>query len=329
MDGYRGIVPTKGRMELETFIVQEPTEDEIFIRTRKTLISPGTERAFFLGLPNTTSNYPIYPGYNLVGEVVQVGSEVTDYQPGERVVCQGQHASHVVMKAERCLHISSDLPDDEAIFFQLLAIATQGVRKSGLEIGEATAIIGAGPVGLLSLQVARLAGAMPLMVIDKEAQRLSKAGELGADITLTTGANLRKSIQDALGADGVPVVIEVTGDPEAIPVAFQIAALRGRVVLLGSARGETEHVNFYRDVHKKGLPIVGAHIDTTRMVTTSSPHWWTQRDEQRLALKMLTLGRVNVSSLVSHRFSGEQLPDAYALLASWDPRALAILIDWL
>ena len=87
-------------------------------------------------------------------------------------------------------------------------------------------------------------------------------------------------------------------------------------------------VNFYRDVHKKGLTIIGAHIDTTTMVSISSRNWWTLRDEQVVALRLLSHKRVQVGPLISHRFAGEQLTDAYGLLASWDMAVMAILINW-
>ncbi len=328
MDAYRGIVPQAGMIEIEGFTLPEPAVDEIVIRTHKTLISPGTERAFFLGLPNTTRKFPMTMGYNLVGEVIQAGRAVTAFQIGDLVTCQGQHASHVVVPAERCHLVPADLAEDEAVFCQLVTIVLQGVRKTGVEIGEAAAIIGAGPIGLLALQVMRNTGAMPMVVIDKEPRRLDLPLHLGADFALLADDDLIPSLNAALGAEGAPVVIEVTGSPEAVPLAFQVAALRGRVVLLGSTRGETEPVNFYRDVHKKGLTIVGAHVDTTRMVTSNSPQWWPMREEQRLALKLLRLGRVQGAPLVSHRFAGEQLTDAYELLASWDPGVMAMLIDW-
>jgi threonine dehydrogenase-like Zn-dependent dehydrogenase len=100
------------------------------------------------------------------------------------------------------------------------------------------------------------------------------------------------------------------------------------VILLGSARGDTDQVNFYRDVHRKGLSVIGAH-EITRPQHDSLPGWWTQRDEQQIALKLLAKGRMTVEPLISHRFAWRALAQAYALLESWDPAATGMVINWL
>jgi len=117
------------------------------------------------------------------------------------------------------------------------------------------------------------------------------------------------------------------GNPEAIPLAFKLARRMGRVILLGSTRGETKSVNFYADVHRKGLIIVGAH-DSIRPQVDSSRWFWTAREEQTLALKLLAAHRIQVAPLVTHKFSGWDAPKAYELLVQGNMSAIGILLDW-
>ncbi|MFN3420367.1 MAG: hypothetical protein ACK40X_01400 [Armatimonadota bacterium] len=123
------------------------------------------------------------------------------------------------------------------------------------------------------------------------------------------------------------MVIEATGNPGAIPLAFKLARRMGRVILLGSMRGETKAVNFYSDVHRKGLVIIGAH-ESVRPQLDSSLGFWTAKDDQSLALKLLAAHRIQVAPLITHKFSGTEAPKAYELLIQNDMTAMGILLDW-
>lgn len=327
MLGHRVVWTQKGVAEIETFEVPSPKEGQLLLRTRVTLISPGTERAFFLGLPNTSQKYPQHAGYSNIGEVVEIGAKVEGFKVGDRVACAASHASHVVVKAANCLPVPEDTPDEEAVFFNLAAIAMQGVRKARVELGESVVVIGAGLIGLLAMQLAKLNGGLPVISVDKDEGRLAFARQVGADVTLIADESALSSVREVTGADGAAVVIEATGHPEAIPPAFALAGTFGRVILLGSTRGETEKVNFYRDVHKKGLTIIGAHA-AMRPRVESSAGWWTTQADQRVALKLLALKRLAVQPLSTHRFKWQDAPQAYALLREWDLRALGMVLDW-
>ncbi|MCY3778662.1 MAG: alcohol dehydrogenase catalytic domain-containing protein, partial [Chloroflexi bacterium] len=144
MRGQRAVVTTAGQVELESFDPPQPQPGQVLLRALTSLISPGTERAFFLGLDNTNANYPLYPGYSFVGEVEACGAGVTKLRVGDRVVCPARHASQALVDADICLKAPASLPGDEAAFFNLLAIAMQGLRKARIELGEPVAILGAG-----------------------------------------------------------------------------------------------------------------------------------------------------------------------------------------
>ncbi len=322
------LVTQPGVVRLTPGLLPAPAPDEVLVRTSKTLISPGTERAILLNLPGLALQYPKLVGYSHVGEIVQVGAGVRSLKIGDRVASKSRHASHVLVKEALCHLLAPDLDDERATFFQLLATSLQAVRKTRLEVGEAAAALGAGLVGQLTLQVARVAGAMPVVAIDNHRARLALARELGADhIVLDLNKEKDSSVAAAL-AEGFPVVVEATGNPAALMSACDIAAFGGRIALLGSSRGLSESFDFYKRVHKKGITLIGAHIDTAARLS-SAPGWWTLRAEQQTALKLLQSGRVNVAPLISHRFHPSEIAAAYDLLAQWNLDAIGIMIDWL
>jgi L-iditol 2-dehydrogenase len=328
MTGFRGVVRRPRVVEMEEFVVPDPGPGDVLIRTRASLISPGTERAFYLALPNTNASYPLYPGYSNIGEVIGVGTGVETLRVGDRVASGTGHASYVVTPAAKCIDVPAVVSDEEAAFFNLIAIAMQGIHKARIELGESVVVLGAGPIGICAMQMAKTSGALPVIAVDQDESRLELALRVGADVALVNDGQVVDRIREQAERDGAAVVIEVTGAGAAILSAFQVAGMRGRVILLGSARGDTDQVNFYRDVHRKGLSVIGAH-EITRPQHDTLPGWWTQRDEQRIALKLLATGRMTVKPLISHRFAWRAFAQAYALLESWDPAATGMVINWL
>ena len=151
MKAQRVVWPSRAKVDVETFTLPPIGDDEVLVATDCTLISPGTERAFLLGLPNAQGRYPSRPGYSNIGTVIAVGKSVTDCKVGERVASTQGHTSHFITTSNRLLKVAStDVPSEEAVFFNLGAIALQGVRKAHIELGEATLVLGQGLIGLLA-----------------------------------------------------------------------------------------------------------------------------------------------------------------------------------
>lgn len=327
MQAQQVVIREPGVMQIESFDVRSPGPGEMLIRTRTSLISPGTERAFFLALPTTNANYPLVPGYSNIAEVIALGEGVDQFKVGDRVASTAQHKSHEVVAAANCCLVPEILADEEAAFFNLIAIAMQGVHKARIELGESVMVIGAGPIGIFAMQLARLSGGLPLVAVDRDSARLSLAEKLGADYTLSSEQDVKQALISHCGLDGTSVVIEATGSPGVVVSAFQWAATKGRVILLGSARGEADGVNFYRDIHRKGLTVIGAH-EITRPLHANYPGWWTQHAEHLIALELLARQRIQVQPLISHRFSVQEFSKAYEMLSAWDQSAIGMVIDW-
>jgi 2-desacetyl-2-hydroxyethyl bacteriochlorophyllide A dehydrogenase len=323
----RVVFANVNEVQIEHFSLPEPHAGELLLKSDVTLISPGTERAFLLGLPNTTRQYPMYMGYNHIGRVAQVGEGVTGWQVGDRAASCANHASHAVVKADDCLHVPENLTDEAAVFFNLAAISLQGVRKAQIEIGEFVVVLGAGLIGMLAAQLAKLAGAMEVIIVDTESRRLEIAHQTRINATLVADQALAEQLNALTEGRGAAVVIEAVGRPETILSAFEIAADGARVILLGSARGITKEVDFYTYVHRKGLRVIGAH-EVRRPRFESSVAWWRKIDDQWAALRLIANDRLVVLPLITHRFAWSDAAQAYAKLTEWDPSLLGVLLDW-
>jgi threonine dehydrogenase-like Zn-dependent dehydrogenase len=327
MQATRVCCPEAGRVKLEEFTPPSPGWGEVLIESLVTLISPGTERAWLLGLPNTPGKFPSYPGYCNVGRIAAVGEGVADLTVGDRIASTGSHASHVCLRRERCWKVPEGLSAQEAVYCNLVSIALQGVRKARVELGEAVLVVGLGLIGNLALQLARLQGGFPALGMDLDEGRREIAMACGADDCFDPAdAGTTAALERATEGRGPAVVIEATGSPAAVNESFALAGEAARVVLLASTRGVTE-ANFYRDVHRTGLVVLGAHA-SARPRHESSPGFWTLDDDTRCALRLLHAGRLHLRPLTTGVFPAENALQAYEALTSWRKDALGMLLRW-
>ena len=342
-----------GKVDFETFEVETPLENEVLIETHYTCISPGTERSHYLAEENTVTRDkpgPFYPGYSNIGRVAQVGPGVDNLRVGQLVATALPHLSHALFPAKpggAQRKLASAVPPgasfspSKAIFpladgldAQLLKecstycfsrVALHGVRRARIELGEAVLILGLGPIGLQCVQYARMNGGHPVVAIDPTAARRKVAQAIGADHAFANAAEFEKAGLFKAGT-GPAVVIEATGLPDLIPPAFQLCGRNGRVILLGSTRGETNKVNFYTDVHKKGITVIGVHAGT-RPVHESRPGHWTAEDEVTLILKLIANGRIQCKPLITHEYPAARVAEAYEMVRN-SPEAIAVVLDW-
>src|SRR5262249_43463214 len=128
-----------------------------------------------------------YLGYSCSGEVISVGEGVHEFRPGELVACCGggyaNHAEINFVPRNLAVRLPSQVSPLEASLTTIGAIALQGFRQADLRIGEMVAVIGAGLVGVLTIQIARAAGCR-VVAIDLSPQRVAQAKEFGAHLAI-------------------------------------------------------------------------------------------------------------------------------------------------
>jgi len=319
--------------------VPEPGAGEVLIRTRKALISTGTELTAYTGdFPSGSvwARYIQYPfdgvGYSNVGEIVALGPGVTGYEIGQRVASWGRHATLQVMPLEGLFKgvqvMPSDITDDQAVFWNLGKTVMNGVRLARIALGEAVVLVGVGILGQLAAQYASLSGAFPLIAVDLSEQRLRMAQAHCHGAThglIGDREGLLDEIREITRGRMADVAFEITGNQHVIPLALRMVRRLGRVILLGSPRGKVE-VDFHDQVHTLGLQVIGAHVTThPECETPFNP--WTADHHGELFFDLVAAGRLQVDRMITHRYEWRDAPEAYRMLAADRTQAMGVLLE--
>ncbi len=314
---------------------EEPPPHFLLVRTSSTLISTGTELANWTGITadratmgSDWTQHPYRPGYSLAGTVIAAGPDTEGFAVGQRVTASGPHASHALLDARRTAAIPDAVSDAAATFSTLGPIVLNGIRRATVALGDSTAIVGLGLIGQLAGRLAHLNGARPVVGVDPIAVRRERAIQLGFSSAWPAAADALSPVVDtgAVGG-GYRVVIEATGIPDALRDALHLAAPEARVIALGSTRGTVASFDLYRDVHLKGVHLIGAHLRTHPEVATHE-NPWTELANRLLTLRLIASGDLPVEQLFSHRVLATQALGMYALLADRRQEAMGVVLDW-
>jgi threonine dehydrogenase-like Zn-dependent dehydrogenase len=359
MQARRVVFTGKGQVEIQPFEIAKPASDQVLIQTLYTAISPGTEKAMLLAEPGTitaTRGFPFHPGYSSVGQVIEIGPDVKHFRVGQHVATMQSHVSHALLPETVGpglapvkyrdqfrspiaptapfvpLHYIWPLMDglSEAQLkassaMTITSVGITGARYAKIDIGESVLVLGLGPVGLIAGWGAKMAGGFPVLGVDPVASRRKTAQEFGFDAVYAS-ADEAKDGHLLMAGKSPTVVIEATGRPDAIPLAFKLAAQNGRVVLLGSTRGLTKEVDFYADVHRKGLTVIGAQV-LSRPIHESTAGRWTAWDEDSLVLRLIAGGRLDLSAFGAAEFPADRAADAYKLIQE-SAETLGVVLNW-
>jgi L-iditol 2-dehydrogenase len=217
---------------------------------------------------------PIVMGHEAAGIVIATGSDVSDVAEGDRVtfdstiscgkcgycargdinLCDnrevigvscgdyrrhGAFAEYVSVPRRIVYPLPAELPFAEAAMLEAISVAMHAVRVSGATGGESALVVGAGMIGLLTLQAARAAGCSPIYVSDLDPTRLALAVTLGADHVLPyTGKQLASRVAQLNGGPGVDLVFEAVGNDETVNTAIDCVRKGGTVALIGNVAPE-------------------------------------------------------------------------------------------
>ena len=304
--------------------------DSVLVRMEYTVVSGGTERANIMAMPNAGSKFPKFPGYCGVGIVSEIGEQVTNVQPGDRVlVYHGRHAESCVVPAHKVTRVTqTDLDPLEAAFTVIASMGLGGVRRLALELGESAMVMGLGLLGTFAVQFLRLSGAYPVIAADLNPARRALALELGADYALDPGEEgFAEKVKELTGGKGVNGIVEVTGSSAALVQALGCVARGGRISLLGCTRISDCPIDFYKQVHFPGIKLIGAH-NSVRPLHESRPHEWTHQDDCKAILALLAAGRIRVKPVISRVVKPEEAPEVYTQLCEDPAFPMGTVFDW-
>jgi threonine dehydrogenase-like Zn-dependent dehydrogenase len=303
----------------ETYDDPPLAPDEMRIRTLFSGISAGTEmtqyrgtnpyltkrwdadQRLFLEDSATSLTYPIRNlGYEEVGEVIEVGSEVGDIAPGALVFGTWGHRTHHVANTD---YVRPRLmpPGAEAIFgifSHIGAIALNGIHDGQIRIGDTVAVFGSGVLGQIVAQAARNSGAR-VIAIDMHEARLACAKEMGAHMTLNAKTDkVAEAIKDLTGGRGADVCFEVTGATSALNEAIRAVAYSARVVAMGFFQGEAKGLYLGEEFHHNRVNLVCSQISG---VAPDISYRWNKMRLWQSAVQLQADGLLNIQPLISHQ----------------------------
>jgi predicted dehydrogenase/threonine dehydrogenase-like Zn-dependent dehydrogenase len=276
---------------------------------------------------------PLSMGYSSAGTVLAVGAGVEGIRPGDRVASNGPHGEIVAVPKNLCALIPGSVPFDRAAFAVLGAIALQGVRLAKLELGETAYVIGLGLIGQLTVALLRAAG-IRVLARDLDSSRCELAVRMGADEASTSlTAPVVEELTNGIGADAV-LVTAATDSNGPIEESVRAVRKKGRIVLVGVAGLHLDRRPFF---FKECEFVVSSSYGPGRYdpVYEERGHdyplpyvRWTEQRNIAAVLSMMASGRLDVTPLISHRFSVEMALAAYELIESGREPFMGILLEY-
>jgi len=305
----------------------EPGPREVLVKTAKSLVSVGTETHCNTGRIEFKKGRH---GYSNAGVVEQVGAEVTELRPGDRVFSFRNHVDYYVGSLDDCRFVLYEIPEDldhgEAAFCTLAVVALHAVERACIAVGQPAVVVGQGTVGQLAAQLARIAGAGMVIGVDLDDRKLELAAKMGADAAIhpDSGA-LAQALARHAKQSPPPVFIEACGEAKALPWMLDAAPLGSRIVLNGSFMGEVAIEP--EPIVNKELEIIGSH----QPKDSEEPHRYYPHSRPFNAtyvLDLLRRGSLRVRELVSAVIKPEELLSFYDAVRDGKPRPAQPLIDW-
>jgi 2-desacetyl-2-hydroxyethyl bacteriochlorophyllide A dehydrogenase len=321
------------RKPREIFVMEkeipEPGPGEVLIQVMASGIC-GTDLHIYRG--EYLGDYPVIPGHEFSGVVTATGSQVTRFNFGDRVAVEPniacENCSHClnnrqnfclnwqaigvtlpggmeeyVTAPEKAVFSIGNLPYEQAAFMEPLSCVVHGVERAHIDLADKVAILGAGPIGDLILQMACLQGAAHITLLENNPGRAELACQLGADQVVNRMEDLQLNTYD--------VVIDATGVIPVMNRAIDFARHGGTVLLFGvPPSGKNMEFEAFK-IFQKGLTLLSSYTSVRNSFQ---------------AISLLQTGQVQVEPLISHRLPLKELPRALEMIESHDPAVKKVII---
>lgn len=276
-----------------------------------------------------------------MGRVERVGESVRTLVPGDRVSAEGHiadgtcflcrtgqahlcenlqiigvdrdgaFAEFIAMPAGNVWKLDPAIPDEFAAVFDPLGNAVHTVMAAGVSV-KSVLITGVGSIGLMAIPVARAAGASAVFAVDVNAAKLELAKKLGADETFdASDPKIVEKIAERTRGEGADVLLEMSGNPQALDMGLRAVRKGGVAALLGIPAKDVT-IDLADRVIFKGLTLLG--INGRRMYET-----WYQTEE------LVRSGRVDLKPIITHVLPLDQFEKAFDLMRSGS--AAKIVLD--
>lgn len=315
-----------GDVRFEETDIPQITDDEILVKVKAALTCGTDLKTYRRGHPTIIQSVPSTFGHEFASEVVEVGKNVTKFKVGDRVVgantapcfeceycknkryslCEnlqylnGAYSEYVAVPKHILKYnfykIPEHLPYEQAALLEPLACAVHGTERIPARIGDKVAVIGAGPIGLMFMNLLVLKGCQ-VIAVDLSDYRLEQAKKFGVYKTVNASDESHiqevKEICDKKGAD---IVVEATGFPTVWENAINMVRPGGTVLAFGGTKAGTTITVDCQKFHYEEITLMAVYHHTPYHV--------------QMALKLLANGQIDGSKYITGEYSLEGAIDA-------------------
>jgi D-arabinitol dehydrogenase (NADP+) len=309
--------------------IPRPMPEEVLIKVMASGIC-GTDLHIFNG--KYLGDYPVIPGHEFSGVVMEVGDLVSEFKVGDRVAvepniacdhcenclnnrqnfCKNWQAIGVTLPGgmeqfvtapEKAVFNIGDLPFDNGAFVEPLSCVIHGIERAEIRLGDKISILGAGPIGNLLFQMARIQGASHITMLENNPIRVDLAKQLGADAVVSKIDDLEQDCYD--------IVIDATGVISLMNRTIEFARKGGTVLLFGvPPAGKNLDMDAFM-IFEKGLNILSSYTSVRNSLQ---------------AIRLIQSGLIKVDPLMSHHLPLKDLPAAFQMIESRDPTVKKVIM---
>lgn len=336
-----GVITGKGQFELVEVADPSPRDGEVVVAISRCGICGSDVHAYQEGWPYA----PGVCGHEWTGTVIDVGNGVQVVGEGSRVVgaqapgcgtcrecradlsqfCRvsaseysgrnapssGGFAPYMTLKANRLTLVPDGVDEEQAALIEPAAVALHAIRHSRMAVGDVVCVVGCGPIGLMAIQCARLAGAATVIAVEPDESRRSLALDLGADVAANPGAELREAVNDHTDGLRADIAFDCAGIPQTLQQSVDMVRSAGSVCMVGVSGGEAT-IQPMRWMMKE------VSVDTSILFTL---------DEMSIAAGFIDDGRIRTRELVASTITLDDLPAMVDDLANRRTDAVKVLVD--
>ncbi|BES94295.1 Sorbitol dehydrogenase [Nesidiocoris tenuis] len=329
-DNLTAVLYKVNDLRLENRPIPEPKDDEVLLKMGSVGICGSDVHYLVHGrISDFVVKEPMIMGHEAAGTVAKVGKNVKNLKVGDRVaiepgvpcrICDfckegkynlclemvfcatppvhGNLSRYYVHAADFCFKLPPHVSLEEGALLEPLSVGVHACRRAGVGLGSNVLVLGAGPIGLVTILTAKAMGASKVLAIDLLDDRLALAKNCGADLTLKISrddspANVAKKVEEVMGAKP-DKTMDCTGFSNTINIGLESTKSGGCFVLVGMGASEVK------------IPLVSYAI---REIDIRGVFRYC--NDYPLALDMVASGKVNVKQLITHRFELEETVKAF------------------
>lgn len=314
-----------GQLELRDWPTPQPGPGEVRIRTSACGIC-ATDLAMIAGWQRT--GFPAIPGHEWSGVVDAVGEGVDGALAGEKCVAEnvradggevgfehpGGYGQFLITEARNVHRLPADFPMDVAALIEPLAVSVRALTRLRLADRRSALVMGDGPIGLIATMLLKQAGVERIVMVGGRGERLAVAGDLGASATVNYHdlcGPLAGGIAARAGRD-FPNVFEATGSAAAMEAAMDLAAVEGKVLVIGDYAQARAGFPWNQLLHRQ-LELIGSN---------ASAGAWGQ------AVEIAVARRDPLGRLISHRIKASDFARGMQLMRGRSGGTIKVVMEW-